>query len=119
MKLLHLAAAASLVALAGCANLEAMLAGPPPAAESDSVAAAASLYTAAAKAADAVVKSNSCDKSCRDTIASMSHEARGDLDAALTAEETGDSAALTLALAAFDKAYPQFATYLATKGATP
>ena len=115
MKLLHIAAALSLVALGGCAGLQSALS--PSAAEADSVAAAANLYTAAAKAADAVVKSPSCDKTCRDKIASFSHGARGDLDDALTAEENGDSAALALALDAFNQAYPQFAAYLATKGA--
>ena len=88
-------------------------------AEASSVAAAANLYMAAAKAADAYIKSGAASQSVALKIASLSAAARKDLDDALTAEQSGESAKVTIAIDAFNQAYPVFLAYLQQNGVTP
>ena len=87
-------------------------------AEANSVAAAANLYLAAAKAADAYIKSGAASPDVAAKIASLSSAARKDLDDALAAEQAGDSAKVTIAIDAFNQAYPTLLSFLQQNGVT-
>lgn len=87
--------------------------------EVNTVAAASNLYVAAARAADAFVKTDKCTPALCARIASVSHLVRLDLDDALSAEQAGDSAKVKLALDAFNQAYPDFLSILQQNGVTP
>jgi hypothetical protein len=123
MKFAKVAVLAAMFALCGCQSLESALtwatSAPATSTEVNTVAAAANLYTAAVKAADAFVKTPACPQAARDKIAALSHAVRLDLDDALAAEQAGDSAKMTVALDAFNQAYPAFLSYLQTNGVNP
>lgn len=89
------------------------------AAEANTVAAASNLYLAAARAADAYVKNVKPSQAIRDEIAQLSSSTRADLDDALDQQQAGNSAKVTLALDAFNQAYPAFVAYLGSKGVKP
>lgn len=122
MKMRILAFAAVLL-LTGCGTAEDLLvsltSSPTTPAEVHSVAAASHLFIATDRVAVAFMKTPACTPDIKAQIQSLSHTVRLALDDGLDAERRGDSAAVVLALDAFNAAYPKLTGYLAQQGAKP